>query len=329
MKIAFYFRNVSGGIKTHVDMLEKNIKALDHETKVIDQNTLGSRMFGDFYGFENGVEKIKEETLDCDILHIHHGATFTEFLLPSSSFTKDVSIINTFHIPIGGGFQGLLSSTVIKIIARRYSKRSKAFISVSSNVSAKIKKYNKTLTIPNGVDIDKFYPTNDKEYNSNPIRFGYLGRLSPEKNILTLIKAANELGIELKIAGGGPLYDKVKSFENNHIKVLGYVEDASEFLRSIDVFILPSHLEAQPIVLLEAMASSLPIIATDVGDNRFFVEDNGVLCGTSEDDIKSAIKEILKKDLITMARKSRDIAERHTWKHVAKETVEVYKNALS
>lgn len=328
MKIAFYFRNVPGGIKTHVDMLDKQIQLLGHETKIIDQSTLKSRMMGDFYGFENGASKIKEETSDCDILHIHHGATFSEFLLPSYSFTKEISIINTFHIPIGGGFQGVLSSSVIRLIAWRYSRISKAYISVSSNVASKIKRYNKTLTIPNGVDVGLFHPTDERVYDENSIRFGYLGRLSPEKNVLTMIKAADELGIELLIAGGGPLYERVKGCENERIKVLGYVDDASEFLRSIDVFVLPSHLEAQPIVLLEAMASGLPVIATDVGDNRFFIDDNGVLCGTSEDEIKSAITKILDNDLKTMARRSREVAEEHTWRHVAEETIKVYQNAL-
>lgn len=329
MKIALYFRNVSGGIKTHVDMLEKQFKSLGHKTKIIDQNTLGSHMLGDFYGFENGAIKIKKEILDCDILHIHHGATFSEFLIPSYSFSTKISIINTFHIPIGGGIQGILSSAVIRLLARRYSKNSRAFISVSSNVASRIKKYNKTMTIPNGVDIDQFYPPSDRDYdNVDSVRFGYLGRLSPEKNVLTLIKAADELGIELSIAGGGPLYEKVKSFESERIKVLGYVDDASDFLRSIDVFLLPSHLEAQPIVLLEAMASGLPVIATDVGDNRYFVEENGVLCGTSEDEIKTAIKKILNEDLVAMGKKSREIAKMHTWRRVAEETIEVYKMAL-
>ena len=99
MKVAFYFRNVPGGIKTHVDMLVKHIQLLGHEAKIIDQNTLRSHMMGDFYGFENGALQIIEETMDCDILHIHHGATFSEFLLPSYNFTTP--IINTFHIHRG------------------------------------------------------------------------------------------------------------------------------------------------------------------------------------------------------------------------------------
>jgi len=325
MKIAYYFRNVPGGIKTHVDMLAKHVGLLGHQAKIIDQNTLGSRMLGDFYGFENGVKQIKEETKDCDILHIHHGATFSEFLIPTYvSFTTP--IINTFHIPIGDGANGLISRLVITILARRYKKRSETYISVSSDVASKIKRYKETVTIANGVDIDTYHPPEDRDYKD--IRFGYLGRLSPEKNVLTMIRAADELGIGLSIAGGGPLYDKVKACETEKIKILGYVDDASEFLRSIDIFILPSHLEAQPIVLLEAMACSLPVIATDVGDNRYFIDENGVLCGTSEEEIRSAITAILEKDLVAMAERSRDIAEMHTWKRVAEETIDVYEKAI-
>ena len=158
MKIAFYFRNVPGGIKTHVDMLVKHIQSFGHETKIIDQNTLGSHMLGDFYGFENGVKRIKEEISDCDILHIHHGATFSEFVIPFYSIKTPIT--NTFHIPIGDSLQGILTSSVIRLLARLYSKRSKAYISVSHNVASKLERYNKTVTIPNGVDIDLFHPTN-------------------------------------------------------------------------------------------------------------------------------------------------------------------------
>lgn len=325
MKIAYYFRNVPGGIKTHVDMLAKHVDMLGHQAKIIDQNILESRMLGDFYGFENGVSRIIEETKDCDILHIHHGATLSEFLIPSyKEFTTP--IINTFHIPIGGGINGLVSRFIISTLARRYKKRSERYISVSSDVASRIKRFNQTVTIANGVDIDVYYPPEDRDYKE--VRFGYLGRLSPEKNVLTMIKAADQLGILLSVAGGGPLYEKVKACETDKIKVLGYFDDASEFLRSIDVFILPSHLEAQPIVLLEAMACALPVIATDVGDNRYFISDNGILCGTSEDEIKSAIENILDSDLSEMAKRSREIAEMHTWKRVAEETIGVYEGAI-
>ncbi len=321
MKIAFYFRNVTGGIKTHVDNLIKQMNILGHETKIIDQNTLGSRMIGDFYGIENGIRRIKGEVEDCDILHIHHTATSSEFLLPLSDV--DTPIVNTFHIPTGDSALGAGADVILMLLARLYARRSRAYISVSRRIALKLKRYNRTFVVPNGVDIDRFRPFPRDQGN----KFGYLGRLSPEKNLFTLIKAAEDANIYLLIAGKGPLYRRLKAFENEHIKVLGYVGDASSFYRSIDVFILPSLVEAQPIVLLEAMASGLPVIATDVGDNRYLIKGNGIICGTSRKELSSAIESILSMDTVKMGEKSREIAKDYTWDKIAKKIVDIYRSA--
>jgi glycosyltransferase involved in cell wall biosynthesis len=117
--------------------------------------------------------------------------------------------------------------------------------------------------------------------------------------------------------------------EDERIKVLGYVEDAPSFYRSVDVFLLPSKLEAQPIALLEAMASGLPIIATDVGDNKYFVQENGIICGTTAKEIGAAIKEMLSEDLEKMGLESRRIVERdYTWDKIAERTLEVYRTIV-
>ena len=144
-----------------------------------------------------------------------------------------------------------------------------------------------------------------------------------------MIKAVRTLeseNIRLKIAGSGPLYNRVKKMETDRIKVLGYVEDAPSFYRSLNVFVLPSKLEAQPIVLLEAMASGLPIIATDVGDNKYFVQRNGIICGASVKELGTAIEEMLRADRGNMGRESRRIVEQsYTWDKIAARTLDVYK----
>ena len=354
MKIAFYHRKVSGGIKTHVEALSYEFEKLGHEVKGIDQFSLGSYMLGNSaggisYGFDFALRKIKKEVVDCDILHIHHAATFSEYFLPFSSICSEVNIVNTFHIQAGDGLSGEAAKTLIAMLVTLYTGRSKKFISVSAEIADYIRQQcfgyinvesgagTELVVIPNGVDIHRFYPAGEEEKKSNNkgrgICLGYLGRLSPEKNVINLIKAVKALDMDdicLKIAGAGPLYSKVKKLEDERIKVLGYVEDAPSFYRSVDVFLLPSKLEAQPIALLEAMASGLPVIATDVGDNKHFIKGNGILCGTSVKEIGAAVREMLREDMAKMGSRSRELVERdYTWDKIAARTLEVYKAALN
>jgi glycosyltransferase involved in cell wall biosynthesis len=354
MKIAFYQRIVSGGIKTHVEALTHEFEKLGHEVKRIDQFSLGSRMLGNSaggisYGFDFALKKIKKEVADCDVLHIHHAATFSEYFLPFSTICAEVNIVNTFHIQAGDGLSGEFAKTLISMLVMLYTGRSKKFISVSAEIADYIRQHcygyanggsgngTELVVIPNGVDTNRFYPARDEEEEERTTRgkgvcIGFLGRLSPEKNVINMIKALKALDVDtisLKIAGAGPLYTKLKKLENDRITVLGYVKDAPSFYRDVDVFLLPSKLEAQPIALLEAMASGLPIIATDVGDNKHFVRGNGVLCGTSVNELKGAIKQMLQEDREKMGVESRRIVERdYTWDKIAARTIEAYKTAL-
>ena len=144
MKIAFYHRNVNGGIRTHVDALTYEFEKLGHEVKRIDQFSLGSYMLGNStggisYGFDFALKKIKKEVTDCDILHIHHSATFSEYFLPFSSICSDVNVVNTFHIQAGDGLGGEAAKTLIAMLVTLYTGRSKRFISVSAEIAEYIR----------------------------------------------------------------------------------------------------------------------------------------------------------------------------------------------
>lgn len=144
---------------------------------------------------------------------------------------------------------------------------------------------NKVSIIPNGVDIDYFEPSlkDNKE-----ITFLMVGRLWQQKDPLTLIKAAAKLKFPQKIiiiiAGDGDLFDACSSYikNNNLSKVValhGWVSDVKGLLDKADVFILPSKWEGMPLAILEAMASGLPCIVTDIpGNNDLVVSgENGLL----------------------------------------------------
>ncbi len=100
----------------------------------------------------------------------------------------------------------------------------------------------------------------------------FVGRLSPEKGVTTLLDAWNRPGVRvpLRIAGGGPLADLVKetALSNSNVQWLGEIGRAKvlEEMQSARVLICPSTwYEGFPLIIVEAFATGLPVIASDLG----------------------------------------------------------------
>jgi len=106
---------------------------------------------------------------------------------------------------------------------------------------------------------------------------GTVGRLCAEKNYKMLIRAFAEVAKEIKnaklvIVGGGELEGELKNLTaqlrlSQSVLFLGFRQDVPELLRIFDIFALSSDSEGASLVLLEAMASGLSIVATKVGGN--------------------------------------------------------------
>lgn len=128
--------------------------------------------------------------------------------------------------------------------------------------------------IPNGVDTSRFSPGPKSSVSPRGV-IGTLGNLMPIKNQALLIKAGHRLlqsGIDLtlQIAGDGPLRPELEGLiaslgVGDRVHLIGRVSDTPAFLRSLDVFVLPSNSEAHPNALSEAMACGLPCIGSRVG----------------------------------------------------------------
>ena len=129
--------------------------------------------------------------------------------------------------------------------------------------------------IDNGVQLDAHF---EAEAAHHPPRILYVGLLTPRKGVLDLLEAsqmllARRIEHELWIVGGtpdeGPTAEAaVRAKVTVTARLLGTraPEDMPAAYASADVFCLPSWWEAMPLTILEAMASCLPVVATDVGD---------------------------------------------------------------
>ena len=140
------------------------------------------------------------------------------------------------------------------------------------------------LVIYNGVPVDKFVDHNkvsdlDKK-SGQPIIIGSLGRLNQQKNWPTLIAAAQYLPDNsiINIAGTGPDKQKLQTIIDssglaNRVQLIGWQANTAEFLKKLDIFVLPSFWEGLPVCLLEAGASGLPVVASDIASNREVIVD--------------------------------------------------------
>lgn len=118
-----------------------------------------------------------------------------------------------------------------------------------------------------------------------PLHLGSMGRLREQKNYSALIKGVHNFRLHrpdlinrlrISIAGEGPLKTtlqrEIKQYDlDKIITLIGYCDDTSSFLKTLDVYIQPSLFEGMCLAAHEAMAMGLPIIATPVGELAFSV----------------------------------------------------------
>ena len=137
-------------------------------------------------------------------------------------------------------------------------------------------------------------------------RIGFVGRLSDErKNLGLLLNSFDQLrdlmpNVELILAGEGGEALTNQIHRLNLDKVVTFVgrlptEDLAALYRSLDVFVIPSHQEGLGIVGLEAMASGVPVVATQCGGPEVFVrnDETGYLVRSNPDDMARAIFQII------------------------------------
>jgi len=201
-------------------------------------------------------------------------------------------------------------------VFRFVAKHSNKIITVSNNIKAEVIKRltlstDNFICIYNGVDLSKFQHKTSSEtlkrnlnINSSDLIVGSVGGLRPVKDYPCLLKS---IPIVLKefpktkfiIVGDGPLRNSLQSITRslrleNNVLFLGWREDISELLTIFDIFVLSSKTEGISISILEAMASGLPVVATNVGGNPEVIEDGKTGFLVPQADSQSLAKAIIK-----------------------------------
>ncbi|WP_409022122.1 glycosyltransferase family 4 protein [Dellaglioa sp. P0083] len=146
-----------------------------------------------------------------------------------------------------------------------------------------------------GVDIHKYSDIQDRiEFSENEIIITSVGQLSKRKNHEVVLEAISKIknkNIHYLIVGEGELreYLENKSIElgiDAQVDFLGYRSDIDIILNSTDIYVFPSLQEGLPVALMEAMAASLPVIASNIRGNIDLITSdiNGLLFDPKKSD---------------------------------------------
>lgn len=301
----------TGGAEKHIHLLAKNLVKDGYHVRVVCSNY--KRLDSWCAEMKNdGIETIRVNVShkhdprhyfqlkkiikkhEPELLHLHlwnPGACRYAFWAGS----KKTPIIATEHDPF-----------ILKGLKKNFKKnalnKTVHTITVSEkNYEQMLKWYpelkNQMSVIHNGIDLEAFekelfhFTTQEKqkirtqlfEAGSDDKILLTVAALHPRKGLKYLLKALKNIveqktGVKLAIVGEGPeqkdlekLTEKLKL--QKHVRFLGHQENIPKLLKSADLFVLPSLKEAFGLVLLEAMAAQLPIVATNVGGIPEIVED--------------------------------------------------------
>ncbi|AKB69079.1 glycosyltransferase family 4 protein [Methanosarcina mazei] len=290
--------------------------------------------------------------IDPDIIHLH-------FTYPPYSFVSKLSIptVITTHglssINVKGSRSKRNYLNFRFILDPYFEKKALSdadrIITVSEYMKNRVDKIlgmnSKTVYIPNGVDCNK-YNYIENSYKRNHFSIFYLGRLLKIKGLDILIKALPIVkksipDIHLYVAGNGSQCEKIRvlvrelGLERN-VTFLGFIYSEREkidTLKSMDIFAIPSRFESSSIVLIEALAAGIPVVATNVGGMPEILDYGkyGILV-EPDNPVRLAEGIIKLLDNPELRRKlSEDGKERvkdYSWDKITKKTIEVYHSII-
>lgn len=307
------------------------------------------------------INKIKK--WDLDIIHSH-----TEFGV--GTFARIIAkqfgipLVHTYHTMyedyvhyITKGYFDKSSKKLAEYFTKFYCDKTAKELIVPSKKTYDLfkKKYkvNKTIHIvPTGIDVEKFYIEKQNKKDLELLKkelkikkddfiITYVGRLAEEKNIEFLIRNHTNLNKKCKllIVGNGPDMDKFKDMvkqENleNQVFFTGAIPhyEISSYYAISNLFVTASVTETQGLTVIEAMASSLPVVCAD--DEAFKDSVIDGLNGKTFKNDKEYVKAIdnlykNKEEYKIMCKQARITAESHSLKYYAEKIIDVYNRAIN
>lgn len=354
--------NRANGVNQVVYGLAKTQTELGHNVKVIglsqstDKNfeviNRGNFNVEVFKRFSGKCEKRLHELIqNSDIIHLHGVWNF--YNIKVGKYCKKIK--KPYVVTAHGGYvkQNVKNSSYIQKLLyhvfwqKKLYERASFVQALTREESSDILYYCKnanTITIPNAIEPDlKSVYTIKKR---SKLKFGYIGRISKEKNLENLITAFSKLPqsilstVELQIIGPKSKYcETLKKLAtelniSNQIHFVGpkYNNDKVAALLDLDIYIHPSLMEGFSIAILEVLSLGIPAIITRTSNMAYYYNSNSfIMAEPTATDMARAIEEIIKRKdewshLSLNGRKL--IQNKLTWEIVTKQMCDEYQKYI-
>jgi glycosyltransferase involved in cell wall biosynthesis len=201
--------------------------------------------------------------------------------------------------------------------------------------------------VTHGVNTDAFHPGNlpelDRQLNLNnkPV-IGFVGALEEHKGVQHLIQALAGLHCSLLLVGEGSYKSELQKLAKENKIDVNFLsnsthEEVAQYMNCMNIFVLPSltmhnWVEKFGRVLIEAMASGIPIIGSSSGEIANVIGEAGIIFQESDiNDLRNKLQMLLdnpkmRNELGAKSRKR--VEENYSWQKIAARTIDVYKQIL-
>lgn len=366
-----YYFPYLGGIAEHVHYSYKHFKKMGFDVKIITSHMSGLKFkaprakwwapdsdiirIGKSYPFySNGgfvrftsplflATRLKKvfQRESFDILHVH--APFIPILPMVAIRHADCPSVGTVHTY----FKKSTAYKIFKFYVKTVIDKLDGLIAVSPMAAERYYEYFDDLNftiIPNGIDTEVYTPENKpiKELKKDGVlNILFVGRFDPHNGLPLMIKAFEKVkqsyrNCRLIVVGDGPLgsYYKrqIPPWLSSSIYFAGLQhEKKPQFYATADIFCHPATLHNLSIVMLEAMASGLPIVASDIHAFKWLLRDNCLYFNSGNiDELAGKILQLLSDRNLRMSigQKARQRAEFFSWEKISMRLVSYYKSVL-
>lgn len=291
-------------------------------------------------------------TYGLDVLHVHYAIPHSvSACLARDIVERDVKVVTTLH---GTDILLIGQDESYFDITKHAMNESNLCTAVSDYLAEETHRIFNVRTpirvIKNFVDTDVFYPKREGEgkgksvfsLNGEKVLL-HISNFREVKRIETLIKAfaliRKRVAARLVLVGEGPETQKAERMVARLgleacVLFLGQQDCVGEILREADVFLLSSRIESFGLVILEAMASGLPVVATDCGGPKELIRDgeNGFLIPVDDHEAMAARVQTLLADNALHARFSEnaynDVLSAFTIDSILPAYIAAYEEAL-